>query len=372
MKSLIVSGIIFLTSVFALIPSELPNRNLSEENRLSIPLAHGHYVDDNGIPITNFLNVQFYGKIAIGTPGQSFNVIFDTGSSNLWVPSKGCLSLSCLTHPYYDPSLSSSYSANGSDFNIVFDRSNVKGFVGSDTLTFGEYSLSGFEFGMMTQVPRIFETIKAGGVLGMAYGNLSVNEIPTVMDVLNREKQISCFSFYLTKNPGEQGSLLTLGGYEEALASTNFTYYNITNQTGNYNLQLTGFMVGNTTITNQSNMTYAVVNTGVALIVGSRDIVTQAYENIQMPPNCSNMTGYPSLFFKFGNDTYEIPPEYYLINDLGTCVLGIIPSDNLGFEGFVLGNVFIRRYYTFFNYTGAQIGFAKAKQQSDTEDFLEY
>merc|ERR1719335_1220601 len=94
-------------------------------------------VSANGsVPLTDFEDAEYFGIVQIGSPPQSFTVIYDTGSSNLWVPSKSCSN--CKQNgTTYDSGKSSTYAKNGQSFALQYGTGSCTGFLSQDDIVMG-------------------------------------------------------------------------------------------------------------------------------------------------------------------------------------------------------------------------------------------
>ena len=59
------------------------------------------------VPVKDYMNTQYFVNVDVGTPAQTFTLVPDTGSSNLWLYAHDCKSIPCRTHDTYDASASS-------------------------------------------------------------------------------------------------------------------------------------------------------------------------------------------------------------------------------------------------------------------------
>ncbi|XP_071642316.1 lysosomal aspartic protease-like [Temnothorax longispinosus] len=214
------------------------------------------------VSLINYLNIQYYGTIEIGTPPQTFKIVFDTGSSDLWVPSKNCnvSQPDCLKHNKYDNTNSTTYVEDGLTFDIPYHDGRVYGNLSNDdVITFGE----ALDFST-----SFWDHAQCDGVLGMCYPALSTFEEPTVFQNMIDKHVVSrpIFSFYLNRNHTDViGGELILGGTDSSHYEGEFTYVNVTEKKY-WQITMDKFQIKN--YTSCSEGCQAIVDTGASMIGG--------------------------------------------------------------------------------------------------------
>lgn len=108
--------------------------------------------DTDIVALKNYMDAQYFGEI----PPQKFTVIFDTGSSNLWVPSSKCyFSVPCFFHSKYKSSESSTYKKNGKSAAIQYGSGAISGFFSEDNVKVGDLVVTDQEFIEATREPSV-------------------------------------------------------------------------------------------------------------------------------------------------------------------------------------------------------------------------
>ncbi|XP_024081389.1 cathepsin D-like [Cimex lectularius] len=186
-------------------------------------------------PLTNYHNVQYYGEIHIGNPPQKFNVLFDTGSSNLWVPSILC-NETCERLNKYDSSKSSTYVGNGTYIYLNFLSGTIEGVFSSDDFYMGGHRVRGQLF---AETNNHRDGDMFDGIFGLAFSALSAGDVtPPFFTMLDQQVVTKgVFSFFLSSDSDVvPGGEIVFGGWDEK-----HNYFNLFQLPGEDTYCLVGF-----------------------------------------------------------------------------------------------------------------------------------
>ncbi|XP_065291012.1 lysosomal aspartic protease-like [Dermacentor albipictus] len=330
-------------------------------------------------PLKNYVNAQYYGNITLGTPPQVFSVIFDTGSSNLLVPSSKCPARvpGCRVHRKYYSSRSSTYVPNGTQFEIKYGSGAFMGELSIDNLGIGEARVKGQMFAEVTEVVSpVFIAGKFDGILGLGYPQGAVLNVTPVFDNMMAQglAVTPVFAFYLNRNLSDpSGGEVLFGGVDKAHYKGDVTYLPVTKK-GYWQFRMDGIKIsGRTTFCKRGCQ--AIADTGTSAIVGPSDDIAKLNRRIrakEVSPGvyvvkCKSLPHLPKISFNLNKREFVLDPEDYVFkiteNGITTCLSGFTAMDLRPPLGplWILGDRFIGRYYTIFDRGNDRVGFADAR-----------
>lgn len=261
--------------------------DFNEGELLMRPSAGEHHLngnlrdsgDSDVVALKNYMDAQYFGEIGVGTPPQNFTVIFDTGSSNLWVPSSKChFSIACYMHPRYKSSRSSTYKKNGKSADIHYGTGSISGFFSQDHVKVGDLIVEDQEFIEATKEPGItFLVAKFDGILGLGFQEISVgNAVPLWYNMVNQGLvKDPVFSFWFNRNAEEEeGGEIVFGGVDPNHYEGEHTYVPVTRK-GYWQFDMGDVLIDGKTTGFCAGGCSAIADSGTSLLAGPTTIITE-------------------------------------------------------------------------------------------------
>ena len=322
-------------------------------------------------PLSNYLNAYYYGVIEIGTPPQEFKVMFDTATSILWIPSANCNSIACFLHAKYDSKASSTYVANGTEFDIQYDSDSgsIVGVLSKDAVSVAGTKLTGVTFGeTVIETGLAFAFGRFDGILGLGMPSSSVAGVKPIFNEMIDQKVITepVFSLYLHKGGNEtSGGEITFGGIDNTRYTGELTYVPVSGE-ASWQFTVNGFMFGDEEACEDG--CEAVADTGKQVIIGPTGFVELLHAKIgakkwngQYTVDCKKVPSLPPINFVIGGKKFEMTANDYVVNVQGTCISGFQGLDIPDGPFFILGDIFLSKYYSVYDYGNKRVGFAPLK-----------
>ncbi|KAI4836636.1 plasmepsin VIII [Plasmodium brasilianum] len=343
---------------------------------------------------------KFIGEISIGSPPQSFKVLFDTGSTNLWIPSKNCYTKACYNKRKYDHKISKNYKLvqRKTPAEVFFGTGKIHIAYVSDDIHIGDIKVKNQEFGVASYISDDpFCDMQFDGLFGLGISDdkkgkkLIYDNIPK-----NRLKK-NIFSIYYPKNVEDNGAV-TFGGYDKKFIEPNSSidWFDVSSKKywaiKMVGLKINGVFLDVCSKNNGSHKTIKIEQTrmdvhstecSVDLSNSTSFIFFFVFDFLNLillsrllkpGKTCHNRALLKNFSFVLCDENgvqkeYELTPDDYIVNSFridpilkSPCNFAFMPINISSDNGYlyILGQIFLQKYYAIFEKDNMKIGLAKS------------
>ena len=325
------------------------------------------------MPLNNLLNVrstqaQYSGEVHFGTPAQTFQLLFDTGSSWTWVNDVRCST--CYSASHFNHSQSTSYRPTDSLYDLEYGSGRGTARLCYETvgveLGSVDYSVSRHPLLLMKKSQNMW-ALRADGIVGLAFNTLSDGQA-TLVESFKAQGLIdtSVFAIYLndTKGQGTLSSSISFGTWDTHKYSygQGFSYIRVHSQSGLWTFVLNSVSLGEEEVT--ENAQAAILDSGTSYLMcpnSDFEVIRKAFctsrtcelavDLIAFPCVTSDIAQLPVMTFMIDGSPFELTAHFYVEEERGVCRVLLAPG-----TFWILGAAFMRSYYALFDMENEQIG----------------
>ncbi|KAI8342352.1 aspartic peptidase domain-containing protein [Chlamydoabsidia padenii] len=350
----------------ARINSILSKYGMEDENK---DLGSASIVDLDSV----FVDVEYLGTIGVGSPPQYFKMNLDTGSADIWIPAEPCET--CLGHNIFNPKQSSSFLPINETWSLRYgDGSGVRGVTAGDTIKIGDVSVANQTIGLANALsPDFVNDRYMDGIIGLAFPSLSyTGETQSVVERLYEagaiaEPVVGVFLGHIGDAGGKGEAVF--GGVNPDHYTGNVKYIPVT-QKKYWQVDFGGIEIGDQSI--PTTKVQAIIDTGTTLTVLT-PALSKAFHDAIPGANydtmygwivpCKPANGNQVVTFNLGGMDFPVRivdmiRERSSPDDPSLCYSGVAEANS---NLVIMGDTFLRNYYSVYDFKQARIGLAPSK-----------